>query len=72
MIAAQWTNCEWVLIGEITGSDGREEVNGVYYDNVLPVEIEVNIMLNLMWEIITQQSYFPLDCKWCDYFEVRT
>ena len=40
MIAAQWNNGSWVIIGEVTGSGDGGNVDGVYYDHVMPVEIE--------------------------------
>lgn len=43
MIAAQWSSdsSTWIEIGEVTGSGDGGDVNGVRYDHVLPVEIDM-------------------------------
>ena len=40
MVAAQMTNGNWVEIGEVTGNGDGGEVRGVYYDHVMPVEMD--------------------------------
>eukprot|EP01038_Epipyxis_sp_PR26KG_P006801 gene6801-9316_t len=40
MIAAQWNSGSWIIIGEVTGSGDGGNINGVWYDHVMPVEIE--------------------------------
>jgi phospholipase A-2-activating protein len=42
MIAAQWLDASgaWLEIGEVTGSGDGGQINGVFYDHVMPVEID--------------------------------
>jgi phospholipase A-2-activating protein len=40
MIAAQWISGAWVVIGEVTGSGDGGYIGEVWFDHVLPVEIE--------------------------------
>ena len=42
LIAAQWIQASgaWIEIGEVTGQGDGGTVNGVYYDQVMPVEME--------------------------------
>lgn len=40
MIAAQWNSGAWVVIGEVTGSGDGGYINEVWFDHVMPVEIE--------------------------------
>lgn len=40
MIAAQWNSGSWIMVGNVTGTGDGGSINGVYYDHVMPVEIE--------------------------------
>ena len=40
LVAAQWNSGSWVIVGEVTGSGDGGNINGVWYDHVMPVEIE--------------------------------
>lgn len=42
LIAAQWNSGSWIIIGEVTGSGDTGEINGVWYDHVMPVEIDTS------------------------------
>jgi WD40 repeat protein len=41
-VAYQWTNGTWVEIGQVMGEGGgnKEEMNGEWYDKIIPVEVE--------------------------------
>jgi len=40
IVAAQWISGAWVIVGTVTGSGDGGYVNEVWYDHVMPVEIE--------------------------------
>ena len=40
IVAAQWISGAWVIVGTVTGSGDGGYINEVWYDHVMPVEIE--------------------------------
>ena len=40
-IAAQWSSGTWIEVGQVVGGGGpKEEINGVPYDHVFPIEVD--------------------------------
>lgn len=42
LIAAQFMSGDWVVIGEVTGKGDGGHIDGVWFDHVMPVEIETS------------------------------
>jgi phospholipase A-2-activating protein len=40
LVAAQWISGAWVIVGTVTSTGDGGHINDVWYDHIMPVEIE--------------------------------
>lgn len=71
LIAAQFNSGSWVFIGEVTGQGDGGHIDGVWFDHVMPVEIETATGLkNLQLGYNNGENPFVAAQRFIDYHQM--